>query len=200
MGPPASSWPYSCPSSTPPTLQSASRPRHYSNFSGHYINSVSAVEEAEYEGKDEGHDEEYSQYDTYHRDLRGRKHVDTDKNHDGAYVMNTCESNTLMRFPPHGDSADSMFRAYLQTYIPSHMFLDEYGHARSIMDISTSHVAAIQGRLWREIPRGLAARSFLSTEDVTDYDQLAADCIEMIADTLESKAFPKSDSSIREKY
>jgi hypothetical protein len=199
MGQSASFWPYNCPSPTPQTPRSASRPLRYSDFSGDYINKANAAEEAEYEGNKEGHDEESSKDDAYDRDLLGRRHVDTDKNHDGAYVMNTREPKTLMRFPSHGDSADSMFRAYLHTYIPSHMFLDEYGDARSIRDISTSHVATIQGKLWREIPQGLAARSSLSTEDVTNYDRLAADCIETIANTLESK-LPRSESSTREKY
>ena len=192
MGQSASSWPYNCPSPTPTTPRSASRPLRYSDFSGHYTNKISAAEQAEYKGNEEGHD-------AYDRDLRGRRHVDTDENHDGAYMMNTRESKTLMRFPPHGDSADSMFRAYLQTYIPSHMFRDEYGDVRSIKDISTSHIAAIQGKLWREIPQGLATRSSLSTEDVTDYDRVAADCIEMIADTLESK-LPLSGSRTSEMY
>jgi hypothetical protein len=193
MGQSTSSWPYDCPSptpqSTPPQLRPYKRPRH---FSDQEINKANAAEEVceggeEYREDGEGYDQEGSEEDAYDRDVQGRKHVCKENNRDGAYMINTHESRTLVRFPLAGKVADSEFRAYLQTYIPSHMLLDEYGHVQPIRDISPSHITAIQAKLWCDIPQSLAARSSLGTEDVTDYDRRAANCIEMIADTLKSK-------------
>jgi hypothetical protein len=198
MGQSTSSWPYDCPSpipqSAPPQLRPYKRPRHFSDQETNKANAAEEACEGGEQNREDGedYDQEGSEEDAYDRDVQGRKHVCKEINRDGAYVINTHESRTLVRFPLAGKVADSKFRAYLQTYIPSHMLLDEYGHVQPIRDISSSHIASIQAKLWCEIPQSLTARSSVGTEDVTDYDRRAANCIESIADTLKSKLFFQS--------
>jgi len=128
--------------------------------------------------------DEYEEY----RDLRGRKHVDVGGHRDRLFVMNIHPSSDFARFEPDGSSSYSVFRDYLKTHIPQQLLRDQYGDIRPIEDISDSQIATFQARLWRELPRGLAGISPPKLEDITVDDQLVAESIELIADTLECKA------------
>ncbi|KAF2785441.1 hypothetical protein K505DRAFT_369375 [Melanomma pulvis-pyrius CBS 109.77] len=161
------------------------------NGEGGYVVADEDVEPLEHDVENQDHqdrdddEEDGSEEESFEedRDLQGRRHVDVDLHQDRQLV--TDPSSLFTRFAPHGEESESKLRDYLQTRIPAQLVSDEYGLLLSIEDISTTHIAALQAKLWREVPKAKTDISLLSVDDISEHDRSAADTVALIADTLE---------------
>jgi hypothetical protein len=90
-------------------------------------------------------------------DLRGYKHCNIYNPYYFGYTT-PYDSNILVQtFEMPGQAAANTLRAYLRDNLHSQLVFNEYGEQCDIMDISNSHLAILQAKLWSGGPATASA-------------------------------------------
>lgn len=90
---------------------------------------------------DESNDE--AVLDTY-----GRKHVNTDDNADGLYLLQNDTETVHTFFSTPGVESANALRQFLGVCLPEESVVNEYGYVVPIADISDDHLPKLQAQLW----------------------------------------------------
>jgi hypothetical protein len=81
-------------------------------------------------------------------DIRGRKHVDTDDNIDGVYLLRDHTRSLHTVFPMPGKSSADTLRKSLQDHLFNGTITDEYGCVKPITHVVDNYLPNIQAELW----------------------------------------------------
>jgi hypothetical protein len=87
-------------------------------------------------------------------DLNNARHVDTSS--DNAYHDNAMHYTGHYIIPSEGQQAMQAMRDYLKILLPQDLVKDEFGTAIAMEAVSSQHLAKLQGKVWRELPKMVA--------------------------------------------
>lgn len=105
-------------------------------------------------------------------------HVDTD--YDKAY---NSRGSMLYRFPTaDGHAAKQALRNQLDSLLPRELVQDAFGTAVAIDEVSSQHLAKLQGRVWRELPLMVSLMSKKIDDEVSIGSLIAVQSVCYIAE------------------
>lgn len=90
-------------------------------------------------------------------DLNGRKHIDMTNHREGVYAINNAGKSLHVWFPDPGQQSADVLRDSLRAHVPRDLITDEYGDVERIECIFGGHLASLQAKLWRDLPRHLGS-------------------------------------------
>ncbi|KAJ4360124.1 uncharacterized protein N0V89_000684 [Didymosphaeria variabile] len=118
-------------------------------------------------------------------DLNNQLHVDTSA--DKVYHTSVTHYAGHYTMPTEGQQAMQAMRQRLETLLPRELIQDEFGNAVPVEQVSSQHLAKLQGKVWCELHRCVDG-------EITEECIIAANSVRYIA-----KAFSKINSHIHEK-
>ncbi|KAF9734504.1 hypothetical protein PMIN06_002376 [Paraphaeosphaeria minitans] len=83
-------------------------------------------------------------------DQNNASHVDTTD--DRAYHVNIAQNVGYCILPVEGQTARQVMRSHLKSLLPRELVQDEFGTVVSMDEVSSQHLAKLQGKVWRELP------------------------------------------------
>jgi hypothetical protein len=115
-------------------------------------------------------------------DLNNAMHVDTSS--DMAYYANNTHYTEHYKIPTEGQQAMQAMRDCLKILLPQELVQDEFGTAIAIEAVSSQHLAKLQGKVWRELPKMVATAANGVHGNTTEECIVAAQSVHYIARAL----------------
>ncbi|KAL1592376.1 hypothetical protein SLS60_011455 [Paraconiothyrium brasiliense] len=115
-------------------------------------------------------------------DLNNQMHVDTSA--DKVYHTSVTHYAGHYTSATEGQQAMRAMRHHLETLLPRELIQDEFGNPVAIEQVSSQHLAKLQGKVWRELPQKIATASISVDGEITDEFIITAHSVRYLAKLL----------------
>lgn len=102
-------------------------------------------------------------------DQSNARHVDT--SNDQVYDINAVQDVGHWKLAVGGQPAKLVMRNHLETLLPRELVQDEFGTVVTVNELSSQHLAKLQGKVWRDLPLMVA----MTTKEV--HGEVTKECI-----------------------